>query len=109
MLCWKSQINLQLTLSDKPPPPACQVRPQPQRPGPSRLRIREQRNETRTAAANASNATDVNEAEAFKKPSGNLTADSSENKSLRRPLQDSRLTDKETESLLKFLLNYKMF
>ena len=55
--------------------------------------------EFHTAAVNAADATDVNEAEAFKKPSGNLTAERSENKSLKKPLQDGRLTDKETESV----------
>ena len=42
--------------------------------------------EIRTAAVNAADATDVNEAEAFKKTSGDLDADSSENKSLKKPL-----------------------
>ena len=47
--------------------------------------------EIRTATAKAADNTDVNEA--FMKPSGNPTADSSENESLKKPLQDGRLTD----------------
>ena len=49
--------------------------------------------EFHTAAANATDDTDVNEAEAFKKPSGYLRADSSENKSLKKTLQDGQLND----------------
>ena len=44
--------------------------------------------ENRTAAVNAADTTDMNEAEVFRKLSSNLIEDSSENKSLKKPLQD---------------------
>ena len=43
--------------------------------------------EIHTAAVNAANAIDVNEDETFKKPSGDMTDDGSQNKSLKNQLQ----------------------
>ena len=51
--------------------------------------------ENPTAAVKGADANDTNETEAFKKPSGNLTAVISENKSFKNPLQHGNLNDKD--------------